>query len=181
MSVEVEKLINPNLPDWGVFLRWPEDGEGWLHPEDLGVARELIPSDRVFRRSSFDGEFYLLHYGPILLRCKPAMWLSISSVDLEVEQAVELLARQGKNDSGVFHVSQILYRRELGFVEFCLKRDSLELAQKFRREDLRPLQVQYHLRAGFYEHTPAKPAYPDDLEKLDVGDLLGEVSADDEN
>ena len=43
-------------PQFGYFPWWPEDGDGWVHPEDVAIARSLIPSERVFCRDGEAGE-----------------------------------------------------------------------------------------------------------------------------
>ena len=102
----------PHLPDWGVYLRAPADGNAWVHPEDLQLAQTLIPSRRVFKRVRWDGEFYHLHYGPHQLRVRPTMWRRTPDVDLEVNQLVELLARSGAHDAGIYRIADILFHPE---------------------------------------------------------------------
>jgi hypothetical protein len=166
--------LRPDLPDWGVFLRPPESGIAWIHPDDVEVALKLIPSPRVFRRSRWDGEFYYLHYGDVTLRIRPAMWLKVPDVDLNVGQKVELLSRNSLNDAGIYRIADIHFNGKSGAIEYFLYRDELRIEKVFEREDLRPIEVQYELRDGYYEHPQAKLIKPDELKSLDVGDLLGE-------
>jgi hypothetical protein len=161
----------PALPDWGVYLRWPGNGEAWIHPQDIGLVRGLVPSRRVFRRSRWDGEFYHLHYGELRFRVRPSMWVRVPNIDLEVGQQVELLSSQQKNDPGIFRIAGILFVPARGEIEYALHGEELTLKRKFSRDDLRPLQVQHQLRAGFYEHPPATSNLPEDIELLDVGKL----------
>ena len=37
-------------PKYGYFPWWPQDGNDWLHPDDVAIARSMIPSNRMFRR-----------------------------------------------------------------------------------------------------------------------------------
>lgn len=164
----------PDLPDWGMFPRPPEAGLDWVHPDDVELAQKWIPSARIFRRSKWDGEYYWLHYGPHVLRLRPSLWTPTPPVDLEVDQQVELLARQGANDAGIFRISEILFNEGQHQIEFYLKRDELILSRAFEREDLQPLHEHHELRTGFYEHETPKLAAPDDLDTLDVGNLLDE-------
>ena len=48
----------PSIPDCGAYLVWPCEGMDWIHPEDVEQAEKWIPSTRVFRRRSFDSEYY---------------------------------------------------------------------------------------------------------------------------
>lgn len=172
-SVEPTDPISyrPDLPDWGVFFRWPAEDSGWLHPEDVQIATKLIPSSRVFRRFRWDGEFYWLKYGEVTIRTKPSMWNSIEPVDLDVGQQVEVLHLQGKNDSGVFRIRDILFNADQESCDFFLRRDEMKIPRPFSRRDLRPIHVQHHLRSGYYEHDKPKAKLPEDLDTLDVGDL----------
>jgi len=159
------------LPDWGIYVRWPTNGDAWIHSDDVAVAKRLIPSPRVWRREAWDGEFYHLRYGQIELRLRPSMWLPVPAIDLEVGQQVELLSRQFRNDPGIFRISDMFYSTARQTVDYFLHGESLRLAKPFSREDLRPLQVQYHLRVGFYQHPNPASDIPADVQLLDVGDL----------
>lgn len=172
-DTQLEPSYRPDLPDWGAYLRWPMEGVEWVHPDDLQIAQEMIPSQRVFRRSRWDGEYYWLQYGQTRIRVKPSMWFRVPDVDLEVGQQVELLARQGKNDPGIFRIADIFWDRSRRRVEYTLRRDALELEKRFARADIRPISVKHHLRVGFYHHQPQRDAAPPDLERLDPGDISG--------
>lgn len=163
----------PDLPDWGVYFRWPDNGDEWICDADLKHAERLLPSLRVFKRDEWDGEFYHLRYGEITIRVRPSMWTSVPSVDIGVGQQVELLERHGENDPGIFRIHDIWYSLTKQECEFTLGRNDMPLAKRFSRKDLRPIFVQHHLRSGFYEHAQPKSNLPNDLERLDVGDLLG--------
>ncbi len=164
----------PELPDWGVYLRWPLDGETWISAEDIAVARQLIPSRRVFKRFHWDGEYYHLSYGDHLVRVRPSLWTRVDQLDLAVGQQVELLHRHGENDPGVFRVHEILLSTCHERFEFYLLRDELVIEKAFTRDDLRPIHVSHNLRAGFYEHELPKSSKDGNSERLDVGDLLGD-------
>ena len=161
----------PELPDWGAYLRWPSNGDEWIHPQDIELVRRLIPSRRVFRRSQWDGEFYQLHYGETSFRVRPSMWVRVPDIDLEVEQQVELLSCQQQNDPGIYHIADIYFVPASGEIEYALQSDELRLKRKFRRDNLKPLYVKYQLRVGYYDHPPATASMPDDVELLDVGKL----------
>ena len=62
--------IWPDMPDCGVYLAWPDDGTQWIHPDDIELATQWIPSNRVLRRHSYDGEYYRLQYGEQKIRVK---------------------------------------------------------------------------------------------------------------
>src|SRR3954451_2252478 len=80
-------------PKYGVYPWWPEDGDEWLHPEDIALARQLIPSPRVFRRDGEQGPFVLLHYGPLRLRVKRTLWQEVPHEGFDMGDWVEVLSR----------------------------------------------------------------------------------------
>ncbi|MFK7735302.1 MAG: hypothetical protein AB8B50_04690 [Pirellulaceae bacterium] len=166
----------PDLPDWGVFLHWPHEGDEWIHEADRSLASEVLPSPRVWRRTEWDGRYYWLRYGNLTLRVKPSMWTQAPECDLDVGQQVEVLANRGENDPGIFRVKEIYFSRTSHECEFWLAREELVLEKVFRREDLKPTYVRYELRSGVYQHELPKSLPPKDLETLDVGDLESPVS-----
>ncbi len=161
----------PDLPDWGAYLRWPIDGDDWIHPQEVELVRRLIPSRRVFRRSQWDGEYYHLHYGETSFRVRPSMWVRVPDIDLDVGQQVELLSCHQQNDPGIYRIADIYFVPASGQFEYALQGEELRLEHNFSRDELRPLHVKYQLRAGYYDHPPATASIPDDVELLDVGKL----------
>ncbi|QDV27268.1 DUF6960 family protein [Aureliella helgolandensis] len=174
MSDQPITNMSPALPDYGIYDRWPVDGEAWIHPEDRELAKQLIPSERVFRREKWDGEYYWLAYGQQTLRLQPTLWLEVPPIDLEVGEQIELLAHQGDNDPGLFHIQDIHYNRVHQNHEYFLQRDGLHLPDAFPREHLRKLHQQHHLRVGDPEHTMPQPRLSAEVPLLDVGDLTGD-------
>ncbi len=167
--------LRPDLPDWGIYARWPADGEAWVHPDDRELARRLLPSRRIWRRNRWDGQYYWLQYGPAILRVQPTMWRRVPDCDLDVGQQVELLERHGKNDRGIYRIAELLHSDSSGSLEILLTRGTLAIARAFSRADLRPIEEKYNLRSGFYSHSAPKSSAADDVDRLDVGDL-GEPS-----
>ncbi|MEZ6133527.1 MAG: hypothetical protein R3C53_01325 [Pirellulaceae bacterium] len=172
MSQKTPPGYRPELPDWGVYLRSPAAGVDWIHPDDISLAMQWIPSSRVFKRVRWDGEFYWLMYGPQSLRVRPTLWNRVSNVDLEVGQQVELRARHGAHEAGIYRLADMCFSPLHNRVEFYLRRDKLRIRKAFCREDLLSLQVHYALRSGYYQHAPPKSALPNDIELLNVGDVF---------
>lgn len=162
----------PELPDFGVYLRWPIEGVDWIHPDDRAVAKGLIPSRKVLRREKWDGEYYWLRYGDQTIRVHPSMWVRVAETDLAVDQQVELLSCHGEHDAGIYRIAEIFFETKSQSIEYVLRRDRLEIPHFFQREDLRPLHVTHKLRDGFYQHAPPKSQLPPGIDLLDVGDLL---------
>ena len=113
----------PPLPDYGCFLRWPEDGYAFIHPDDQTVVRRCLPSGRVLQRYRFDGTFYHYRYGRITFRLRPAMWLKIAHEGIDVGDRIETIGPALQRDHFVARVwgmhyvprkGRILYRLRMG-------------------------------------------------------------------
>ncbi len=99
--------------------------------------------------------------------CPPTLWVRVDSVDLQIGQQVELLAREGANDPGIFHVKDILYCPRKGAIEFVLAQRGMALPKTFAREDLRPLRVMHKTAQRIFPAPTANfeiPARPGTLE-----------------
>ncbi len=148
----------PDLPDWGVYLRWPPNGDEWIHADDVELVRQLLPGPRVFKRTRWDGQFYHLQYGEILFRVRPSLWVRVPDIDLEVGQQVELLSDHGRNDPGIYRIAEILYDPRSSRIEYALHGISLQLDRHFDRHDLNPLHIAHSLRpSDFFQHTIQTP------------------------
>lgn len=84
-------------PKYGYFPWWPEDGDDWLHPEDVAQARDMIPGARVFRREGDSGPFGVLHYGEVRLRARPTLWQEVAWEGFDMGDWVEVLSRGMQN------------------------------------------------------------------------------------
>ena len=92
-------------PKYGYFPWWPEDGDGWVHPEDVAAARTMIPSHRVFRRDGSEGDYLLLHYGDVTLRVRPG-------------QSVALVGSNGSGKTTLVKLLAGLYEPTQGTVRY---------------------------------------------------------------
>ncbi|QDU90830.1 hypothetical protein Pla175_42430 [Pirellulimonas nuda] len=86
------------VPRYGYFPRWPQDGDAWLHPEDVEAARSLLPSNRVWRHEAREGRYMVLRYGATRLRVLPALWIETPHEGFDVGDQVEVKPRGGQND-----------------------------------------------------------------------------------
>ncbi|MCC6507966.1 MAG: hypothetical protein IT423_02590 [Pirellulaceae bacterium] len=164
----------PDLPDYGAYLRWPVAGTDWIHPDDIALAESLIPSARVFRRLQYDGQYYHVQYGTVMLRVRPTMWTQMPVCDVQVGDRVEIISRFGQQDPGIAIVADVLANRSADNYEFRLQRGEMSLPQLFVREQFQLLTLRYRLRSGYYIHQPARFAPPADMVMLNVGDLSHE-------
>ncbi|MFO1065637.1 MAG: hypothetical protein U0892_17365 [Pirellulales bacterium] len=146
----------PDLPDFGIYRMWPTDGTGWIHPDDVPVVEQLIPSKRVFERFRFDGEYYWLRYGEQVVRVKPAMWTTVPALDLRVGEQVEILSCFGRLEPGIARIAEIEYDSGRAEHLFTLHRIDFDLPQIFTRDQIRSLHERHELRESNYEHPKAK-------------------------
>ncbi len=161
----------PDLPDWIMIARWPSPGHAWIHPHDISIATQLLPSRRVFQRVRFDSLFYHLRYGDVTIRVRPCMCQAMPTCDIHVGDQVEILSQLGQYDPGIASVDEVFGNERGDSILFLIRKSGMRLPQYFTREQLRHLSPRYQLRVGYYQHPPARFIPPANLELLHVADL----------
>lgn len=144
-------IQSPTLPDFGIYHVWPESGIEAFHPEDRDRVNGWIPSDHVFERFEYDGEYYHVRYGERLtLRIKPILWLEIPDEGLRLGDQVEVLSNNMQNEAMVADIVEMRYSQLQHAIEYTLEQggmriDKAYLAHEFvrltQREQLRPRDV----------------------------------------
>lgn len=129
----------PVLPDYGCFLRWPENGHGFIHPDDVPTVTRLIPSPRVLKRISFDGVYYHYAYGRIRFRLRPAMWIAIRSEGIEIGDQVETVGLGLERDRFVATVWGMYYVQRKGCILYRLRRTDQVVPKLYSGDQLRVL------------------------------------------
>ena len=127
-------------PAYGCFPRWPEEGTSWIHPDDVDIALELIPSDRIFRREWCGGEYSRLIYGENEIRAKPAMWRIVIPPRFDVGDEVEIRSQMGKRWPGLSIVREVVRNRYTGSVQYELEQRGMMLPLFFDDTDLSPVK-----------------------------------------
>ena len=127
-------------PRYGYYPWWPEDGNDWLHPEDVEQARQMIPSLRIFRREGERGPFVELHYGPIRLRVKRTLWQEIDPVAFEIGDWVEVLSRGKQNEPRTGTIREIVWNQRARQPRYQILDNGTPIANYFAAEDLRYVQ-----------------------------------------
>jgi hypothetical protein len=127
-------------PKYGYFPRWPQDGNGWLHPDDVAVARAMIPSGRVFRRDGTSGEYGLLHYGDVTLRVRPALWQEVEPEGLEIGDWVEVLSRGMLNEPRTGVIREMLWDENIRGLRYQINEGGQPVDQLYAREDLQRVE-----------------------------------------
>lgn len=129
--------------DYVMYPWWPVDGNAWIHPEDVPLARRLIPGRRIFRVCGQRGAFYLLAYGSLRLRVRPAMWLPLRGDGLNVGDQVEVRSRRGRRRPRLGVIREMLWNPYRGRIEYKLERRGMQLASSFTVEDLQVIDPPY--------------------------------------
>lgn len=135
--------------------RWPENGQEFIHPEDVSLVTGLIPSERVLRRESFDGQYYHYRYGDSSFRLRPCMWLPIQGEGLDIGDEVETVGIGMERDLFVGVITGMYYVRRKGRILYRLRRGEQLLKKLFLQKHLRLLSEKQRVRQGDVEHpTP---------------------------
>jgi hypothetical protein len=127
-------------PKYGYFPRWPQDGNAWLHPQDVARARAMIPSGRVFRRDGSAGEYSLLHYGDVTLRVRPALWQEVDPEGLEIGDWVEVLSRGMLNEPRTGTVREMLWDEDAAALRYQIVEGGQPVDHLYAREDLQRVE-----------------------------------------
>jgi hypothetical protein len=127
-------------PKYGYFPWWPEDGEGWIHPDDVAVARLLIPSGRIFRRNGRDGALVVLHYGAVTLRVRPTLWQEVEPEGFEIGDWVEVLTRGLKNEPRTGTIAEMLWDDHADAIRYQIVENGQRIETLYSRDDLRHVE-----------------------------------------
>lgn len=127
-------------PKYGYFPWWPEDGDAWVHPEDVAAARAMIPSSRVFRRDGMDGEYLLMHYGGVKLRLRRTLWQEVEPEGFEIGDWVEVRPRGMRNDPRTGPVREMLWDEGEGAMRYQISENGQPIEQLYAFEDLQRVE-----------------------------------------
>ena len=119
----------PQLPDYGCISRWPEDGQAFIHPDDVPVATRCIPSARVLRRDYFDGVYYHYRYGSVRFRLRPTMWLKVKSDGIDIGDLVETTGIGMERELFVAQVWGMYFVSRKGCILYRLRRADTKVPQ----------------------------------------------------
>ncbi len=136
----------PQLPDlkitprYGYFPRWPEDGDAWLHPEDVETARSLLPSNRVWRHEGREGPLMVLRYGATRLRVRPALWIEVEHEGFDVGDHVEVKPLGGVNDPVTGRIRESRVNEITGDRYYQIDQSGTPLPAKLRAQDMKHVE-----------------------------------------
>lgn len=134
---KIESTLKPK-PKFGVYLRWPVDGDDWIHPDDVSLALKLIPSRRIFIQTELDDTYRQVRYGKYAIRVEPTMWLEVPDPVFLVGDPVEIKSDMGRLQAQIATVKNVFWNQPKRRVEYQLKRRGQTVPKIFFRHDLLP-------------------------------------------
>jgi len=146
----------PLLPDYGFIPRWPQDGQAFIHPDDVPVATRCFPSERVLRRDRFDGVYYHYSYGAIHFRLRPSMWLKVKPEGIDIGDTVETIGTTLERDLFVAQVWGMYFVRRKGCILYRLRRGDTTVPNLYPASHLRVLTEKSTVRPGDTIHPEPK-------------------------
>ena len=126
-------------PQYGVYLWWPVD-ENWVHPEDLHTAKELIPSNRVFRKESYDDQYSLLLYGTKFIRVRPVIWLQVENEGFELGDLVEVKSQMGKGHPLIATINEIRWEDKTRRINYSLYANGRAVRRAYTSDEFQLVQ-----------------------------------------
>ncbi len=124
-------------PRFGYYPWWPEDGNDWLHPEDVELARQCIPSMRIFCREGEQGPFVVLRYGELRLRVMRTLWKEVGWEGFCLGDWVEVLSRGKRNTPRTATIREMLWDVPSRAIRYQVVEGDQPIANLFAAEDLR--------------------------------------------
>lgn len=166
-------------PRYGCFPRWPEDGDAWVHPEDVTLARQLIPSPRIWRldegEDPTDGKpVRTISYGKLRLRVAPAMWQPMPEPAFTLGDWVEVRTADHQHEPHTGQVREVEWDAYSSEIVYLLTERGQPLPSYYRAEEL----VAVEPPTGEPEPVVDAPR-PEDLDG--VADLVEGLEVDEHN
>lgn len=127
-------------PKYGHFPWWPEDGDDWVHPEDVAQARSMIPSGRIFRRDGAVGEYVFMHYGDVTLRVRRTLWQEVPPEGFVLGDWVEVLSRGMLHESRTGVIREMLWDDGARGIRYLISENGLPIETRYACDDLRHVE-----------------------------------------
>ncbi|HEX4413810.1 MAG TPA: hypothetical protein VH107_09295 [Lacipirellulaceae bacterium] len=127
-------------PKYGCFPWWPENGNDWVHPEDVATARSIIPSGRIFRRDSGHGDYLRMQYGDVTLRVRRTLWQEIEPEGFEIGDWVEVLSCGLRNEPRTGIIREMLWDQRANVIRYMISDNNVPINEPYTRDDLRHVQ-----------------------------------------
>lgn len=126
-------------PKYGYFPRWPENGDQWLNPEDAPLARQVLPSLRVWRREGQEDGYHILRYGRLALRVRPALWQEVPTPRFHIGDMVEVRTRLMKNEPRTGAVREVIWDERQSQHVYQIEEQGAPVDDHYSAADLKPV------------------------------------------
>ncbi|RIK82744.1 MAG: hypothetical protein DCC67_06810 [Planctomycetota bacterium] len=127
-------------PKYGYYPWWPEDGDGWVHPEDVAIARGAIPGPRIFRRDGVHGDYVVLHYGDLRLRVRPTLWQEVPFEGFNIGDWVEVMSRGQLNAFRTGVITEMQWDAHSHGIRYLIHQNGVPIPTRYAAEDLRHVE-----------------------------------------
>lgn len=124
-------------PKYGYFPWWPEDGTGWLHPDDVAVASQLLPSMRVFRRDEQDDTWVTFRYGEQMFRAHRSLWVEVRWEGFALGDWVEVRTRGMRNEHRTGTIREVRYHDHDGTLRYQITQAENPVETEYTADDLK--------------------------------------------
>lgn len=124
-------------PKYGFFPWWPEEGEEWIHPDDVQLARQWIPGNRVLRRDGEQGPYILLHYGDQRLRVLRTLWKELAGEGFDVGDMVEIRTRGMQNEHRTGSIREMLWDDNAETIHYQIDEAGIPVETLYTVDDLK--------------------------------------------
>ena len=140
-DVRIEERLSV-LPKHG-FCLWPEDGEDWIHPNDIEVARQLIPSKRIFRKEDCSDPilknlgYVEYSYGDRSFRGLPSLWHEVTTEGYELGDTIELKSGNGKLRPIIADIVGMYWNRHDQVIEYEMEKNGVPQPNRYQANQFR--------------------------------------------
>lgn len=139
-------------PKYGYFPWWPEDGNAWIHPDNVAAVRTMIPSPRIWCRDGVSDSaddsasaFVIMHYGKVQIRVRHTLWREIEPPVFNLGDVVEVRTRGMTNEPHTGHIREMHWDDRDDVVRYWLTlADGTLLERSYVADDLKPVEPPAH-------------------------------------
>lgn len=149
-------------PKYGYYPRWPQDGDDWLHPEDVAFARTLFPSHKIWKREGQQGGFHVIRYGAQMLRVRSALWQEVPTPDYQIGDWVEVRTRMMKNEAHTGCVVDVEWDEYRGEIVYHIEQRDKRIVNAYTIDDLASIE-----KPTNYYHSTLASDSPEATEGVD--------------
>jgi len=131
--------MNSKEPRYGYYPWWPQDGDEWLDPADIEIARRSIPSMRIFRREETLPPYITLFYGDLRIRAMRTLWNEVEWEGYNLGDWVEVLSRGQLNTPRTGTIREMLWDDRHRGIRYQIFENDQPIPKLYSKDDLRPI------------------------------------------